>query len=666
MDIVAGEVQKKANSCIKITLLSIELSGLFQKEIIMRIMRLNLNSLMDINKITRAIIILFFLYSCGTRKENTSQSGNVSTVVISGIPVSTDHPRLFIDQDFNKNIERKIEQDSSLMYLHDRIITVADSMVLVEPLTRVMNGRRLLLVSRKFLKRSLYLAYAYHTTGDKKYLDRAEEEMLQVSSFKDWNPSHFLDVAEMTTGMGIAYDWLYDDLPIESRNIIREAIITKGINPSFDPRYNDWLNVKNNWNQVCNTGMTIGALSILEDEPKLAEKVLNRTIKSIEIPMEVYKPDGVYPEGPMYWVYGTTFNVMLYDLLLSVFDNDFGIIRDEILQSAYYFMHATGPTGDYFNYSDSSTSRSIGPAFYWFADYMDAPEILSNENAALENYMKNPGKNSPHNASQRLLPFALIWAGPQLDKTVPKENTFFGRSEVPVAMYRSGWNDPNALYLGIKGGSPGVNHGHMDIGSFVLDADGIRWALDPGTESYSTLEAAGLDIWKRDQESDRWKVFRYKNSAHNTLTIDGRNQNVDGHAEIKKLDGQAMSASIDLTELYKESVQFVSRKFEIKNKEQIQITDSIVNTEDVSTVRWSMVTRATPVISDSRTLLLQQDNEEIELKILSPANTEWKIFMENPQPAPYDSPNPNIKIIGMEKTIGAGSSATLSVLISTK
>ena len=31
--------------------------------------------------------------------------------------------------------------------------------------------------------------------------------MLTAARFEDWNPSHFLDVAEMTFALAIGYDW---------------------------------------------------------------------------------------------------------------------------------------------------------------------------------------------------------------------------------------------------------------------------------------------------------------------------------------------------------------------------------------------------------------------------------------------------------------------------
>ena len=65
---------------------------------------------------------------------------------------------------------------------------------------------------RENLRRILFLGFAYRMTGEKRYSDRAEAEMLKAASFSDWNPSHFLDVAEMTAALAIGYDWLYPKL----------------------------------------------------------------------------------------------------------------------------------------------------------------------------------------------------------------------------------------------------------------------------------------------------------------------------------------------------------------------------------------------------------------------------------------------------------------------
>ena len=43
----------------------------------------------------------------------------------------------------------------------------------------------------------------------------------------------------------------------------------------------------------------------------------------------------------------------------------------------------------------------------------------------------------------------------------------------------------------MKMGSPSVNHGHMDVGSFLLEADGVLWGMDMGGEEYNRLETRG-------------------------------------------------------------------------------------------------------------------------------------------------------------------------------
>jgi hypothetical protein len=115
---------------------------------------------------------------------------------------------------------------------------------------RILIGRRLLDKSREALRRVFYLSYAYRMTNDAKYLNRSEKELLTVLAFSDWNPSHFLDVAEMTMATAIGYDWLFNSLSESSRKIIREAIIEKGLKQSLDPKYNSWLEASHNWNQL--------------------------------------------------------------------------------------------------------------------------------------------------------------------------------------------------------------------------------------------------------------------------------------------------------------------------------------------------------------------------------------------------------------------------------
>ena len=41
--------------------------------------------------------------------------------------------------------------------------------------------------------------------------------MLYMAGYDNWNPEHFLDVAEMTMALSIGYDWLYEVLSPKNR-----------------------------------------------------------------------------------------------------------------------------------------------------------------------------------------------------------------------------------------------------------------------------------------------------------------------------------------------------------------------------------------------------------------------------------------------------------------
>ena len=271
-----------------------------------------------------------------------------------------DHPRIIFSGSAESTIRNNILENEKLKELNTVFLSASDEIVGLKPLDRKVLGRRLLGVSRTYLKRVLWLSYSYRMTGVEKYFIQAEKEMLKAASFSDWNPSHFLDVAEMTAALAIGYDWLYTKLSEESRILIREAIKDKGLLPSQIDQYSKkWLNDVNNWNQVCNAGMVLGALAIYEDEPELADAIIERAKSSIRLPQMAYEPDGAYPEGPTYWSYGTTFNIMLISALQGVPGVDENLfIGKGFMNSGYYSTHVLGDRG-YFNYSDNSLNNNI-------------------------------------------------------------------------------------------------------------------------------------------------------------------------------------------------------------------------------------------------------------------------------------------------------------------
>jgi hypothetical protein len=232
-------------------------------------------------------------------------------------------PESFFSKGEEEIIKKSVEASPVWKKMHEAILNESDAIINLAPVERELTGRRLLSISREALRRIFYLSYSYRMTAQEKYFQRAEREMLAVAGFSDWNPSHFLDVGEMTMALAIGYDWLYHELSPGSREIIREAILKKGLEPSFNPDYNGFLNAEHNWNQVCNAGMTYGAIAIYEDYPELAKEVIDRAYNTITLAKADYEPDGAYPEGYGYWKYGTSFNVMFLSAVDKIWPDRF-------------------------------------------------------------------------------------------------------------------------------------------------------------------------------------------------------------------------------------------------------------------------------------------------------------------------------------------------------
>ena len=571
---------------------------------------------------------------------------------------ANDHPRILLLKGEESEIKQTIKADEIWKKLDQFMITESDKIIGKTPVERILIGRRLLDKSREALSRIFYLSYAYRMTSDRKYLDRAEKEMLAVSAFSDWNPSHFLDVAEMTMAVSIGYDWLWSGLSSGSRHTIKAAIIEKGLKPSLLPVNSGWVKGSNNWNQVCNAGMAYGALAVFEDETKLATNVIQRAIGSITLPMGDYEPDGAYPEGYSYWGYGTSFNIMFVSAMEKAFGKEFGLkINPGFFKTAGYLENMTGPTGNSFNYSDAGQGGGMNPAMFWFAGRLNDPSLLWAERFQLEN------KNLP---DDRLLPAVMIWgAGITMDKITPPQKTVWvGQGKNPVALMRTSWTERNSIYIGLKAGSPSVNHGHMDAGSFIMEANGVRWTMDFGMQDYNSLETAGVDLWNMKQNSQRWEVYRYNNFVHNTLTVNKKLQAVDGYSSIFSYSDRPdmMNARTDITALYKDDLKRAERGIAIVDKKFVVIRDEIETSDKEAVVKWNLLTSANVTVIGKNSAEFTKNGKKLVLKVKSPAGAEIKTWSTVPSHS-YDAPNPGSTLVGFEITVPANSKADLVVLL---
>ena len=538
------------------------------------------------------------------------------------------HPRLLITDDSWAQIKARRADDAGLDAFLKRQELEARALLPVAPVTYQKTGRRLLSVSRTVLRRVMLLSMQYKLTGDRQFLERAQSEMLAVSAFDDWNPSHFLDTAEMTTALAIGTDWLYDDLDAAARTTIQNAIRDKGLNAGLTN--NGWVKAANNWNSVCNAGMVMGALAIAEGEPQLATHYVAQAIESNPRVLKSYAPDGIYPEGPSYWAYGTTFQVMLVSSLHSALGQDFELSRAPgFMQSVETLFHLAGPTGAFYNYSDGGERAGLEGTTYWFARELEQPGLTILERDSMSKYLASAPK--PDSQNERTLPLVALWWTANAAKPLDLPLNWMGRGENPLATFRESFDDPNAMWLALKGGKATNSHGHMDAGSFVFESDGVRWARDLGLQSYESLESKGVNLWDSKQTGDRWKVFRLGPFSHNTLTINGQLHRADGEARITRFGAvatvdTAVGAVVDLSSVFAGQATRVTRGFAFRAGKDATIRDEIEGLKAGDTVRFALMTGAQIAISDEgKTATLSSKGQSLIVKLMENNGAKWEV-----------------------------------------
>ena len=630
------------NRCAKaarLTILSVMFDNLSQNYYIC------LNKLPTMRKLA---IIFALIFSLGASAQS------VDADRLTRLP---DHPRLILREGDVERLRASVEQVPQMERLYAYLLDRADK-ALEAPLSeRKKQGKRLLTVSRNVLDRVLHCSLAYLMTGNAEYAVRAEQEMLAAAGFVDWNPSHFLDVGEMTAALALGYDWLYDWLSEESRQTIERAIIEKGLCGAESDRQTWFYRRENNWNQVCNGGLTLGALAVAERAPEVAAQIVEKALATISLGLRPYAPDGVYPEGYSYWSYGTWYQVVLIEALRTALGSSYDLENAAgFLQSADFMRYMVAPSAKSFNFSDCGAGTvHLNLLLAWFAAERGDMSLVYREFESLRS-----GKIRV--LEGRLFPIAMLFLSrcDLSSVTPPKGDFWYGKGEQPLFVYRSGWSSTSDAYLAAKGGSASLSHAHMDAGSFVYEWGGVRWSCDLGSQNYYSLESRGVKLWSMGQDAQRWDVFRLNNISHSTLSVEGERHLCAGSAEMTEVYNtpECHGAKFDMSSVLK-GLRRAERTLTIDGLHSVTVVDAL-ESEQACRVRWVMCTPAEPKVVDNRTILLSSAGRRLMVEVLSPHRVKAFVLSNDP-PHDYDAPNKGTCRIGFTLDLRAGKPTELKV-----
>jgi hypothetical protein len=124
--------------------------------------------------------------------------------------------------------------------------------------------------------------------------------------------------------------------------------------------------------------------------------------------------------------------------------------------------------------------------------------------------------------------------------------------------------------------------------------------------------------------------------------------------------GNKLGGELNMAPLFGGSLKKATREVVLINESYLQITDRVQAAKDAASVRWTMVTDATPKQIDKRTLELTQKGKRLKMVLDSPASASFTILDNNP-PHSYDAPNPDSYRVIFNTDLKPGQSSTLKV-----
>lgn len=577
--------------------------------------------------------------------------------------VSSTHPRLLFNKVEEKEVKKLIKKDPLAGNLASFLKEKADSMVILPQLTYDLNKYgNILYTSRTYVTRLGTLSLAYRLYGEQKYLDAVNKTLLWICGYKDWDPKHFLDTAEMTTAVAIAYDWLFDALPESTRQKVKESIYKNAISIVLREYEKggpgSWAKRETNWNVVCNTGMTLGALAVAEDYPKETATILENAARYMPNCLKHFAPDGVCYESLTYWGYTTSYLALYLKAVEQNGGDQAGIGQlPGISKTALYFKRTLTPSGQQFNFGNTTIGEALNtPSFFFFSKYYRLPEVAEWFRTEINQSIQ--GKKALHPLFFLTLPWFDAKSPTKTENIPPLE--VYHNSINDLLVLNGNRKEKGSIFLVAKGGTPNQAHQQMDCGTFIIESDSVSWTEDLGADDYALP-----GFWDYKPGGDRWKYFRNNNFSHNTLNIDRQPQYANGKAFVCEENTHTAQpyARLDLSEVYKVQACKAFRKFTLVNDHTVEVEDKVELRNPSSTVFWTAATKADVTINGS-VAQLQKDGKVFYFRILSP---EGATFHTYPAYNTYPGEKPIKGITMLEIACPAqGGKAKITVEMSSK
>ena len=297
-----------------------------------------------------------------------------------------------------------------------------------------------------------------------------------------------------------------------------------------------WATATNNWNAVCHHGVAGAALAI-EDDLDLVAAIIERTGAGLAHFLGGFTPDGGCTEGPDYWGYGFGSFAALNERLearsggaLSLFDGD-----PRIAPIARYAPALSLAGGHIVNFSDA---KDI-PLSSWLLGYAGARigDASCLAQGAANGRLIYGDVNRPVSCDGFNDLFAhwhrVFRFTPPLAKGADVALTpDVLMPDLGVWVARGRAADERLWEVAAKAGHNAEHHNHNDVGSFILNIDGIPLIKEIGAPEY---------VRNFFLAARRYEFLAARSLGHSLPVINGREQAVG-----REFGGEIVRADRDL------------------------------------------------------------------------------------------------------------------------
>lgn len=357
--------------------------------------------------------------------------------------------------------------------------------------------------SRGIEHRLITLSVLYALTEEMRYADKAKAMLLDLARYRRWyefparGAEGNLSNAHFTLGAATAYDILHSILTVQEREIIRSAIMEKGLRPmAIDFGNADQHNII----VAKQVAMMIGALAIVDEAPE-ADKYVRHCYSYIRDYLDA-RVESEETEGLMYNNIAATHLAQAAVAFKKSTGQDELIAHPfltEVVPEQFFYFQSAGYQPTFANLSDCHPKLNLAYIMSMLAE--------NASNGAAMWYVQQ------YEAHSQTVLLNVV----QGTDAIPPERYFAGRMSkafprIGWAALRSGWGERDHV-LAFTSSPSARGHNHLDQNHFILNVAGEWLIADPGYQDYRPGPK---------------NEFTDGSVGHNVLLVNGQGQSLRG------------------------------------------------------------------------------------------------------------------------------------------